>query len=97
MLSVYVWHGDHSGPQYRGGWVTGTFAAAVSSQAELRAVCRAAGVHRPSRAQRARATDEVVQIALAQPGRLLFVNLEATGKQDPHWRVLPWVDEEEQA
>lgn len=93
MLTVYLWHGDHSGPQYRGGWVTGTFAAAVASQAELRAVCRAAGVHRPSRALRARATDDVVQIALAHPGQLLFVNREATGRQDPHWRVLPPVDE----
>lgn len=89
MLTVHLWPGRHAGAQYRDGWVTGTFAAAVASPAELRAVCHAAGVHRPSRTSRARATDDVVQIALAHPGQLLFVNLEATGKQDPHWRVLP--------
>ena len=88
-LRVYLWHDRHASDQYRDGVVSGTFAAAVERREDLRAVCRAAGVLRPSRPQPARAGDDVVQIALAHPGTLLFLDREATGRADPHWRVLP--------
>ena len=81
MLRVYLWHDRRDVP---GGWQVGDFACAAEDAAGLRAACLAAGVQRPSRPARARATDDVVQIALAHPGRLLFL---APGK-DPHWQVL---------
>ena len=58
-------------------------ACAVEDAAGLRAACREAGVARPARPARARATDDVVQLALAHPGRVL-----ALGRRDPHWRLL---------
>ena len=88
MLRVWLWQDRHTGERYRGGWTWGTFAAAVESTAQLRALCQAAGVHRPSRPQTARATDDVVQIALAHPGALLFLDREARGREDPHWHVV---------
>ena len=70
MLRVYLWRdrfdvGDD--------WVVGDVACAAEDPAGLRAACRAAGLQLPSRPQRARATDDVVQIALAHAGRVLFL------------------------
>jgi hypothetical protein len=59
-------------------------ACAVEDGAGLRVACRAAGVAQPSRPQRARATDDVVQLALARPGRVL-----ALARRAPHWVELP--------
>ena len=87
-MNVYVWRDRHVSDQHAGGWVVGEFAAAVDSAADLRAVCEAAGVQRPSRPQRARATDDVVQIALAHPGSLLFLDPKPRSGEDPHWRVV---------
>ena len=81
MLSVYLWHDRLD---VDGGWLVGDLACAAEGPAGLRAACEAAGVHRPSRPQRARATDDVVQIALAHPGRVLLL----ARTRDPHWRVL---------
>ena len=82
MLRVYLWRDRYDGTD---GWVVGDLACATEDPAGLRAACRAAGVALPSRPQRARASDDVVQIALAHPDRVLL--LEERG--DPHWRVLP--------
>lgn len=82
MLRVYLWRDRWDGP---GGAVVGDLACAAQDPAGLRAACRAAGVQLPSRPQRARATDDVVQIALAHPGRVLFLE----GRREPHWQVLP--------
>ena len=82
MLRVYLWRDRVDGPD---GWVVGDVACAAEDPAGLRAACRAARVPLPSRPQRARETDDVVQIALAHPGRVLLL----AGRRDPHWRVLP--------
>jgi len=84
VLRVYLWRDRWDGP---GGWAVGDLACAAEDPAGLRAACRAAGLQLPSRPQRARATDDVVQIALAHGGRVLFL---AAGR-DPHWQVLPVV------
>ena len=81
MLRVYLWRDRLD---IEGDWVAGQLACAAEDTAGLRAACRAAGVQLPSRAERARATDDVVQIALAHPGRVLFLEQ----RRDPHWRVL---------
>lgn len=81
MLRVYLWHDRLD---TGGDWAVGDFACAAEDPAGLRAACVAAGLQRPSRPQRARASDDVVQIALAHPGRVLFLG----GRRDPHWRVL---------
>ncbi|MCW2678766.1 MAG: hypothetical protein JWM62_167 [Frankiales bacterium] len=83
-MSVYVWRDRWDGP---GGWSVGDLACAAEDPAGLREACRRAGLQLPSRPQRARATDDVVQIALAHVGRVLFLE-----GRDPHWRVLPSVD-----
>ena len=82
MLRVYLWRDRREVP---GGWVVGDLACAAEDPAALREACRAAGLALPSRPQRARATDDVVQIALAHAGRVLFLE----GRNDPHWQVLP--------
>ena len=82
MLRVYLWRDRREAP---GGWVVGDLACAAEDLAGLRTACRAAGLQLPSRPQRARATDDVVQIALAHPGRVLFLE----GSRDQHWQVLP--------
>ena len=84
MLRVYLWRDRREAP---GGWVVGDLACAAEDAAALRRACRDAGVPLPSRSQRARATDDVVQIALAHAGRVLFLE----GGRDPHWQVLPLV------
>jgi hypothetical protein len=81
VLRVYLWRDRWDAP---GGWLVSDFACAAEDPAGLRAACRAAGVTLPSRPQRARATDDVVQIALAHPGRLLVLS----AGRDPHWQVL---------
>jgi hypothetical protein len=81
VLRVYLWRDRWDGPD---GWVVGDFACAAEDAAGLREACRSVGVTLPSRPQRARATDDVVQIALAHAGQVLLL----PGK-DPHWRVLP--------
>ena len=82
MLRVYLWRDRRDTPS---GWVVGDLACAAEDPAGLRAACRAAGLPLPSRPQRARATDDVVQIALAHAGRVLFHG----GGRDPHWQALP--------
>ena len=81
MLRVYLWRDRYDAP---GGWAVGRFACAAEDAAALRAVCRDAGVPLPSRPQRARVDDDVVQIALAHPRRLLLL----PDGNDPHWQVL---------
>lgn len=82
MLRVYLWRDR---VDVDGGWLVGDLACAAPDPAGLRAACEAAGLQRPSRPHRARASDDVVQIALAHPGRVLLL----AGRCDPHWRVLP--------
>ncbi len=36
---VYFWGGEHHSPDYAGGWVNVTWAAAVGSLDELRSLC----------------------------------------------------------
>ena len=81
MLRVWLWRGHVDAT---GGAVVADLACATEDPAGLRTACAAAGVARPSRAQRARATDDVVQLALAHPGQVL-----ALAGRDPHWQVLP--------
>jgi hypothetical protein len=81
VLRVYLWRDR---VDLDGGWVVGELACAAEDPAALRAACQAAGVPRPSRPARARASDDVVQIALAHPGRVLLLEQ----RRDPHWRVL---------
>lgn len=81
MLRVYLWHDRLD---LDGGWVVGDLACAAEDTAGLRAACLAAGIVRPSRPRRAYATDDVVQVALAHPGQVLFL----PAGRDPHWRVL---------
>ena len=81
MLRVYLWRDRWDGPA---GWVVGDLACAAEDPAALRAACRRSGLQLPSRPQRARATDDVVQLALAHPGRVLLL-----AAKDPHWQVLP--------
>ena len=46
---VYFWGGEHRSPQYAGGWVSVTWAAAVSSRDELRRLCTEQRVKYPSK------------------------------------------------
>lgn len=77
-MRVYLWRDRLADGR------AGTLAVAVERASDLRAVCAAAGVQRPSRPQPARATDDVVQIALAHPGVLLVL----PEGRDPHWKLL---------
>jgi hypothetical protein len=76
-LRVYLWR------DLLPDGVAADLACAAEDGAGLRAACRSAGVAQPARPARARATDDVVQLALAHPGRVL-----ALAGRDPHWRAL---------
>ena len=91
-LRVYVWDDRLDDPGSPDGWVVGRFAAACANQPALRVACRRAGVPRPNRAHSAWPDDDVVQIALAHPGELLFQDSKPRRGQDDHWRLLPAVD-----
>jgi hypothetical protein len=83
VLRVYLWRDRWDGPD---GWVVGDLCCAAEDAAGLRAACRRSGLALPGRPARARAVDDVVQIALAHPGRVLLLTAK-----DPHWQVLPQV------
>jgi hypothetical protein len=77
VLRVFLWRDLLAGGE------AADLACAAQDGAGLRAACRAAGLAQPARPGRARPTDDVVQLALAHPGRVL-----ALGRRDAHWRLL---------
>lgn len=85
---VYFWPGQHHDPSYAGGWVLGTWATAVGSLGELRKLCAAAGVHRPSSPYQAKPDSDVADAAFASLGSLLFRNGEPTGDESAEWQVI---------
>ena len=89
-LRVYVWSDRLVDAASLDGWVLGSFACATANQPSLRVACRRVGVPRPSRAHSAWPDDDVVQLALAHPGEVLFQPRLRQGRVE-HWRVLPAV------
>lgn len=87
---VYVWGGEHHRPQYTGGWVSVTWAAAVSSLDELRSLCAEQRVKYPSKpfqSKPGRAEWDAATVT-ERPGLLVFRNEEPTGDQTGDWQVL---------
>jgi hypothetical protein len=88
VLKVYFWGGQHHSETYAGGWVCGTFAAAVESLTELGSLCRNAGIHRPQKPWQAKPGRDEWEVAAATPGVLLFRNDEPTGYETREWQVV---------
>ena len=85
---VYVWGGEHHSPEYACGWVTGTWAAAVSSLDELRSLCAEQRVKYPSKPFQSKPGRAEWEAATERPGLLVFRNEEPTGDQAGDWQVL---------
>lgn len=89
MPKVHFWGGEHHSPQYEGGWVTVTFAAAVGSLDELRRLCDQHQVKRPSKPYQSKPGRAEWEAAAARPGVLVYRNEEPTGDQSDDWQALP--------
>lgn len=88
-VKVYFWGGQHHSPEYAGGWVTVTWAAAVDSLEELRRLCVKQRVKYPSKPSQSKPGKAEWEAAADRPGLLLFRNEEPTGDQTGDWQVLP--------
>lgn len=87
-MKVYFWHGEHRSPAYAGGWVTATWAAAVSSLDELRSLCAQQQVKYPSKPFQAKPGRVEWEAATVRRGCLVFRNEEPTGVESGDWQVL---------
>ena len=74
-LKVHIWHGQ-LGQVGSGRWAYGSFAIAVNNMSEMRAACRAVGLHRPSETFGPQADRALAEAALLQPGVVLFKESE---------------------
>jgi hypothetical protein len=88
-MKVYIWSGQHYSPQYAGGWVLVTWAAAVSSRDELRRVCSDQRVKYPRKPYQVKPGRDEWEAAMARPGMLVFRNDEPRGDETGDWQTLP--------
>ncbi len=86
---VYFWGGQHHSPQYAGGWVNVTWAAAVSSRDDLRRLCSEQRVNYQSQPYQSKPGRAEWEAATERPGVLIFQNIEPTGDETGGWQALP--------
>lgn len=85
---VYFWSGEHQSPEHAGGWVTVSWAAAVSNLDELRDLCAEQRVQYPRKPFQSKPGRAEWDAAIVRPGLLVFRNEEPTGEQTGDWQVL---------